>query len=311
MTQSATDSIPRGAWNEKDITMKIFLFTFFLMLIWLSLSTCGQQNGQRPPNAAQEMNIARTAPLASADTIVYQMATFEKKVGDCQGGKSGCAVVTIKYPQIVGAASLPIQNALSNLKREYLFTPVYSGSNEKKVSINSAEAFAADFFDEFQSMMKESPGYVSAWEIERKMTVIDNNPPLMCLEISTYAYTGGAHPNSNTVYVNVDTRTGKRIALQDIFNTNFGEKLRPIAERYFREQCKIPEGKRWSDLGFFFENDRFELNDNFILGKSGITFYFNPYEIAPYAFGVMKCFIPYKDIRNLIKKNPFIRFSNS
>lgn len=291
--------------------MKNFLVSFFLMLVWLGVSTCGQQNGQRPPDAAQEMNIAKTVPPVSADTIVYQMAAFEKKVGDCKGGKSGCAVVTIKYPQIVGAASLPIKDALSNLKREYLFTPVYSGDSEKKVSINSTEAFAADFFDEFQTMMKESPGYVSAWEIERKMTVIDNRPPLMCLQISTYAYTGGAHPNSHTDFVNIDTRTGKRIALQDIFKAHFAEKLRPIAERFFRKQCKIPEGKRWSDLGFFFEHDRFELNDNFILGKSGITFYFNPYEIAPYAYGAMKCTIPFKDIRALIKQNSFIRFSNS
>lgn len=291
--------------------MKINLITFFLLLAWLGLSNCGQQNGQRPPDGVREMNVAKAAPPAAADTLVYQVATFEKKVGDCKGGKSGCAVVTIKYPQIVGAASLPIKDALSNLKREYLFTPVYSGDSEKKVSINSAEGFAADFFNDFQTMMKESPGYISAWEIERKMTVIDNRPPLMCLKISTYAYTGGAHPNTNTVYVNIDTRTGKRILLRDIFKAGFAEKLRPIAERFFRKQCKIPEGKRWSDLGFFFEKDRFELNDNFILGKSGITFYFNPYEIAPYAYGAMKCTIPFKDIRGLIKQNPFIRFNNS
>ncbi len=291
--------------------MKKFFVSFFLMLAWLIPSACGQQNGQRPPDAAREMNIAKTVSPAAADTIVYQMAAFEKKVGDCKGGKSGCAVVAIQYPEIVGAASLPIKDALSNLKREYLFTPVYRGDNEKKVSINSAEGFAADFFNDFQTMMKASPGYISSWEIERKMTVIDNRPPLMCLKISTYAYTGGAHPNTNTVYVNIDTRTGKRILLRDIFKANFAEKLRPIAERFFRKQCKIPEGKRWSDLGFFFKNDRFELNDNFILGKSGITFYFNPYEIGPYAYGKMKCKIPFKNIRDLIKENPFIRFNNS
>ncbi|MCB0300152.1 MAG: DUF3298 domain-containing protein, partial [Calditrichaeota bacterium] len=58
---------------------------------------------------------------------------------------------------------------------------------------------------------------------------------------------------------------------------------------------------------FFFENNRFELNDNFRIGDNGLEFLFNPYEIAPYAFGAMTLELPYSEIGDLLSKSEYLQ----
>ncbi len=243
--------------------------------------------------------------LHSSDTLAYVMKFYEKKIGDCQGGKAPCAVVTMVYPEFVGPASAGLQQAITAWQREHMFTPMY-GEGSGVRSPASPEAFTEQVARDLETFTRDSPGYASGWEIERKMRVVYNAPPVLSVEIATYAYTGGAHPNSYLEYANFDTRTGKQITLQDLFPENAREKLNALAERRFRQLRKIPEGARWSDLGFFFKEDRFQLNENFRIGENGLTFYFNPYEIAPYAFGPTELFLALTDIRDLLKKNDYL-----
>jgi hypothetical protein len=42
------------------------------------------------------------------------------------------------------------------------------------------------------------------------------------------------------------------------------------------------------------------LNDNFAVAKRGIIFYFNSYEIAPYAMGPTELLIPYAKLSGII-----------
>ena len=43
-------------------------------------------------------------------------------------------------------------------------------------------------------------------------------------------------------------------------------------------------------------------SNNYVLGKEGITFIYNPYEIAPYALGRIELTISYDDMENIMKK---------
>ncbi len=56
-----------------------------------------------------------------------------------------------------------------------------------------------------------------------------------------------------------------------------------------------------NDAGYWFDKNNFELNDNFLIKKNGLLFVFNPYEIAAYVYGAIEVFIPYKEIKDLIK----------
>jgi hypothetical protein len=55
------------------------------------------------------------------------------------------------------------------------------------------------------------------------------------------------------------------------------------------------------EVGYFFENQRFILNDNFVLTQKGIKFLFNVYEIKPYTAGITELEIPYEKLNGILK----------
>jgi hypothetical protein len=44
-------------------------------------------------------------------------------------------------------------------------------------------------------------------------------------------------------------------------------------------------------------------NDNFFVTKGGVGFHFNIYEITPYAVGSFDAFIPFNELKGLLKEN--------
>jgi len=63
---------------------------------------------------------------------------------------------------------------------------------------------------------------------------------------------------------------------------------------------------KYSEAGFYFENDVFKLTANFAITKEGLKFLYNPYEIAPYALGQQEIIIPYAALGELIKPNSLL-----
>jgi len=93
-------------------------------------------------------------------------------------------------------------------------------------------------------------------------------------------YWGGAHPDYGTAGINLDPDTGEEIALSDVVLDTYV--LTTLLARRLQE--KYPEVTFGSDLEIrllSLKEDEFEWT----LGYEGITFYFNPYVILPYAAG--------------------------
>lgn len=59
--------------------------------------------------------------------------------------------------------------------------------------------------------------------------------------------------------------------------------------------------------GFWFENNKFSLNDNFLILDSGLVFYYNNYEITAYAFGPTELEIPYTKIKTLVDEKNILK----
>ena len=109
------------------------------------------------------------------------------------------------------------------------------------------------------------------------------------------------------IHHNIDLKTAKQIALSDIFIEGYEKKLNEIAEKIFRQLYEVPRRQNLESAGYWFENNRFRLNENFSLGRTGITFQFNQYEIAPYAAGAPELFIPWVKIMDLGKEGSVVR----
>ncbi len=114
-------------------------------------------------------------------------------------------------------------------------------------------------------------------------------------------YEGGAHGINQLLVFNFDNQTGRLLMLSDLFVPGFEQAL---ADKLLEALLKQTEAKDLDDLhnkGYLYSMDMF-APENFILGKDGITFIYNPYEIAPYAMGKTELILTYDDMDDIMKK---------
>ncbi len=138
-----------------------------------------------------------------------------------------------------------------------------------------------------------------SWENERSSSVVLNDSGLLCLSLSGYDYTGGAHPNSYGSFLLFDLGTGRKLAAVDVFLPGSEEKLIALIEAGLRRNYEIAPGEPLSEAGFF--ADSVPLAGEFYVTVDGIGFYYNAYEIAPYALGPSDVFLPWAKVA------PFVR----
>ncbi|TSC61615.1 MAG: Secreted deoxyriboendonuclease [Parcubacteria group bacterium Athens0416_74] len=93
-------------------------------------------------------------------------------------------------------------------------------------------------------------------------------------------YTGGAHPNSVYIGVNVDVRTGKEVTLGEALALT-GKSLAQVAAQTDKEmKAKLTDA-------YFKEGAeaKAENYSTFTISKDSVTFIFNSYQVGPYAAG--------------------------
>lgn len=110
-------------------------------------------------------------------------------------------------------------------------------------------------------------------------------------KVITYQNTGGAHPNTWAKWVNIDSRDGHVISREEVFRNADTPLLRQLIlkkiieasnERLETDTITCLEGLRAN--GVLLDEEVF-IPENFLLTDNGMTFLYNPYEIAPYFMG--------------------------
>ena len=158
-----------------------------------------------------------------------------------------------------------------------------------------------DIMDNFIGLYKEdldrtTPPYgeMNKWENYYSSLILFNSNYILATENIESRYVGGAHNSAYYIYSNYNLLTGKEITLDELLKPNFKETLDKLGWRRFEETYKSPYRPHFSI-------DEFHLNNNFSISKLGLTFKFEEYEIGSYAFGAPEVFIPYSDLRYIIK----------
>jgi hypothetical protein len=128
-----------------------------------------------------------------------------------------------------------------------------------------------------------------------KINIFSSTNQTLTLENINSAYTGGAHGHYYVEFQNFYRNIP--IKLKDIIS-NYA-RLVIIAKKYYKFINLMKQNQSLLDDGWF--EDKFILPQQFALTNRGILFYYNSYEIKPYAFGDTKFILPYYKIKNILK----------
>lgn len=244
-----------------------------------------------------------------AKKISYITKNYIKKSESCQSNNHDvCATIHISYPFFISSLGTRSAVQLNHyINEEHI---CYTRVDDQKITgiVNFSQKFIDDYSDYIQNDQASSGN----WEQSKKIEVIFLNENILSLQDNEDSYTGGVHSFTYKRLVSLDLNTGKILKLSDILKGSktknkrqSQQKLKKIAEHYFRQLHTLSKSTDLAQAGFEFERNQFSLSKNFSVLKQGIVFYYNRDEIAAYIVGTTRLFIPYEalvdviDIRNI------------
>lgn len=178
-----------------------------------------------------------------------------------------------------------LENKACSKMNSYIMNTVMSLSGEKPYS-----------------SIKELTGTVDALEdgeildAEYATRIVSNENNVLCMSVSYWANTGGAHPNGVYFFLNFDTRTGDTISLLDILLPETIDELVVRAKKQF-----IKENGDIKKTGWFWDEGEFKMPQTFSVNKGGLLFVYQNYEAGPYSMGMPQFFIPFKELKDIVK----------
>jgi hypothetical protein len=116
-------------------------------------------------------------------------------------------------------------------------------------------------------------------------------------EISSYIFTGGAHGMPYREYLVFDQKTKKQVQLADMLQSGKKLQFKALAYNAYKDWVKTVD----KDVKSYEKNWPFTLSDNVTLTDKGIDIRYQPYAIAPYAYGMPVLSIPYNKLGGVIK----------
>ena len=240
--------------------------------------------------------------LASACTHDFQTKTFkyedtvaaEQLDAECQ--------VSCSFQYISGGVSQEVQDVINTaIVANHILYDEANGSSDVPAAceqwVNSTlESYRYDVED-FASDYDNDDAWMFNFEFSRTGMFGDacKSRHLQSYQVSYHEYTGGAHGMSGVAVDVFDMSTGEIIAEDYLFKAGYtkgvSELLSAALEKYLAETEEDPE-VMFSDP---------EPNANFSVSDAGVTWIYNPYEIAPYALGIIELTVSWADLQPYLK----------
>lgn len=227
--------------------------------------------------------------------VSYELKTFRlESQGGCNADTLQCAYFEVSYPEFAG-----MDVEVSRVVSKRIDAAVSLGNPESQGQ--SMEQIGKIFIQDYDDFKSEIPDAFGGWHYTAKVEVEVLTDSLLSLSVHDEYYTGGAHGGSGVYFINIDPRTGDEFTLDNFFKPGYNEALTELGNQVFRQMRNLSDTSSLSENYFEFPEDKFQLNKNYGFTQEGVVFFYNSYEIAPYAAGPTEVVIPYKDVKEWIR----------
>lgn len=244
--------------------------------------------------------------VLNADTAIYSIHVAYQLVDNSDNyQQENITKIVLTYPHIDSFRNKGIMDSVNKIVLNAILSDAVGISPPANLELYM-KSFIGDYKD-YKKEMKEFGIHFSAvWFYDLKIDVLLNSPNLLSLQVNKLEFTGGAHANPWTSYLNIDLKTGKILELKELMVGDYEPELLMSAESEFRKETNLAGDSSLVDSPYEFSSGNFELPENFSIGRNGISFYYNPYDLGPYALGSTSFEIPYKELLDIINKEKLV-----
>lgn len=278
---------------QRALTLTLLALSGVVLSFLPSCSSCSKGKGSADSTALDSANLT-----LAWDSIVIDDTYYDNP--ETKRGPSVYVNIAYLYPKGDSAlihlfnrftfgdsfAQLSPQEAVARyikeVETEYIYSP------------DSTEGYTPEDLDQMRSHL----------ELRNKIHYVDSFVISVEKSLSTY-FMGAVHGMYGSSISNVDRKTRSIISEGDLFVDGYAADLTKILQRYAlssygrktQQELEEKEGIYVSDIA---------PNDNFTIDEKGLTYYYNPYEIAPYAVGQVMIFIPHEALVGILRPNSLL-----
>jgi hypothetical protein len=137
------------------------------------------------------------------------------------------------------------------------------------------------------------------YEDQTATYVLYQQDNLLSLGFFHYNYSGGAHGNYGTTGASYDLRTGRCLRYDDIFQPTAKARLSALLGQAVRPLLGLAPSDPLDKQLFV---KQMPVTHNVFLTAGGAVFTYQPYEIAAYAQGEVRVFVPMAKLRPLLRE---------
>lgn len=258
-------------------------------------------------SCSDKMN--KNAGLLEFDSI--QVNKTAHLFGDT--AKPACnLVINFTYP--VKASDELLKDTLTKYFISACFGDKYIGEQPAEVVKQYTDAYVQEYRRDLEPMYledekdKEEESAIGAWYsyykgIESRVQLYEKN--FLVYRIDYNEYTGGAHGIYMASFLNMDLGLMRPLRLDDVFVGEYQEVLTDLIWNQLMADNDAKTRSELEDMGYG-STGEIAPTENFFLDKEGITFYYNVYDITPYAMGPVSVSIPFQMMEHMLGSNPVI-----
>jgi hypothetical protein len=167
--------------------------------------------------------------------------------------------------------------------------------------------FGMDYFGRYVDANRDlyDGGMSFNWEIINNSSIGLNHYGLLVYRSDNYGYTGGAHGMGISRFLVFDTYNMIELELDDILIPGYADELSKMLERNYRLSNYVGPEQSLVEAGLF--KNHIPPSKNFFITENSIGFYYNPYNLAPYAMGAQLISLTWQEILPLIREASPVR----
>ena len=152
-----------------------------------------------------------------------------------------------------------------------------------------------EYFNEYEG--DEGDSGVRTWEDHVNGYFSGRYGNFLSYMVEFYGFRGGAHGMNTMTPVVFDKKTGEVVPEEAFFADGYREPVSKLIQAHLPEALDGDE----EALAAVFEPALLGPNGLYELTKEGVTWYYQPYDIAPYYLGVISITVPWKELKPYIR----------
>ena len=194
------------------------------------------------------------------------------------------------------------QSNLKQLAQDYVGVYLKEYNQLEAIYLKDQEEFAkqkankedADSYDPMQSAY--------SYEHNTNVNINYNRDKILSFTIQRYDYTGGAHGMTTDSCFNLLIDQERFLKQEDLFDESSLDKIAALIVNQIAKENKVEKPEKLEEIGYFNVSEIYP-NGNILVSKEGVTWIYNPYDIAAYAIGSVVVTIPFADLKQYLKAN--------